>query len=117
MELAVFARESDSKRNEICSISPWKRSWPIGVTIIETQGPPPSHLRDFWERKSVRFPLGWAIDLRPNVAGAPQNSMARAEKYEAWGGHFVGAVCCLRQQLSWLDRRTYTTLENLITVV
>jgi hypothetical protein len=43
--------------------------------------------------------------------------LARAEKYEAWGGHFVGAVCCLRQQLSWLDRRTYTTLENLITVV
>ena len=39
------------------------------------------------------FPLGWAIDLRLNVAGAPQNGMARAEKYEAWGGHFFGAIC------------------------
>ena len=40
-----------------------------------------------WRRISARL----VVDLRPNVAGAPQNHMARAEKYEAPGrpsGHF-----------------------------
>ena len=44
-------------------------------------------------RIQLGFPLGWAIDLRPNVAGALQNRMARAEKYQAWGGHFFVAIC------------------------
>ena len=44
-------------------------------------------------RIQLGFPLGWAIDLRPDVAGAPQNGMARAEKYQAWGGHFFVAIC------------------------
>ena len=46
-----------------------------------------------WPKRAeiIRFSLGWVVDLRLNVAGAPQNSMARAEKYEAPGwpsGHF-----------------------------
>ena len=80
-------------------MSTWQ-SWRLilfspGHTILRGSSDVRAQINDPTERKSVRFPLSWAIDLRPNVTGAPQNSMARAEKYQAWGGHFVCAICCL----------------------